>query len=87
MMIISFIIVAWLKHFKLTVHAQGRFAERGIDIDHVKSAIERPDQKKLDTEGIKVQKKIGNKTIVVVYSEEKFSDKHGIFLIVTAYYK
>jgi hypothetical protein len=71
---------------KLTVHFQGRIPERGIDIDHVKQAILRPDEKKPDPLGIKAKKKIGDKTIVVVYSEEKFRDKHGTFLIITAYY-
>ena len=71
---------------KLTVHFQARMTERGIDIDHVKQAIERPDERKRDSQGIKVTKKVGEKTIVVVYSEEKFRDKHGQFLIFTAYY-
>ena len=60
--------------------------ERNIDLDHVKQAIEHPDQKKAGLEGIKVTKKVGEKTIVVVYSEEKFQDKHGQFLVITAYY-
>jgi len=72
---------------KLTVHFQGRMTERNIDIDHVKQAIQRPDEKKPDLEGIKVKKKIGKKTIVVVYSEEKFRDTRNTFLIITAYYQ
>ena len=68
------------------MHFQGRMAERGIDIDHVKQAIERPDEKKPNPQGIKVRKKIGEKTIEVVYSEEKFRDKHGHCLLITAYY-
>jgi hypothetical protein len=71
---------------KLTVHFQGRMPERNIDLDHVKDAIERPDEKKPDPRGVKVKKKVGEKTIVVVYSEEKFRDKQGQFLIITAYY-
>jgi hypothetical protein len=71
---------------KLTVHFQGRMPERNIDIDHVKQAIERPDETKPDPQGVKVKKKVGEKTIVVVYSKEQFKDKHGQFLIITAYY-
>jgi len=55
-------------------------------IGHIKRAIETPDEKKPDSQGMKVKKKVGEKTIVVVYSEEKFRDKHGQFLIITAYY-
>lgn len=73
-------------HLKLTVHFQGRMPERNIDIDHVKAAVERPDEKEPDPQGVKVKKRVGEKTIVVVYSEEKFRDKHGHFLIITAYY-
>jgi len=71
---------------KLTVHFQGRMPERNIDLDHVKAAIQGPDEKKPDPQGIKVKKKVGEKTIVVIYSEEKFRDTHGTFLIITAYY-
>jgi len=71
---------------KLTVHFQGRMPERNIDIDHVKQAIEHPDEKKRDPQGIKVKKEVGDKTIVVVYSEEKFRDTHGHCLVITAYY-
>jgi hypothetical protein len=60
--------------------------ERDIDIDHVKQAIEHPDEKKPDSQGVKVKKKVGEKTIVVIYSEEKFRDTHGQFLVITAYY-
>jgi hypothetical protein len=71
---------------KLTVHVQARIYERNIEIDHIKRAIEAPDEKKPDSEGVKVKKKVGEKTIVVIYCEEKFRDKHGQFLIITAYY-
>ena len=71
---------------KLTVHFQGRMPERNIDLDHVKRAIEQPDEKSPDSQGIKVKKKCGEKTIVVIYTAEKFSDKHGQYLIITAYY-
>ena len=48
---------------KLTVHFQGRMPERNIDLDHVKAAIQGPDEKKPDPQGIKVKKKVGDKTI------------------------
>jgi len=57
-----------------------------MDLDHVKAAIEAPDEKKPDPQGMKVKKKVGSKTIVVVYSEQRFRDTHGTFLIITAYY-
>lgn len=42
--------------------------------------------KKPDSNGVKVKKKIGEKTVVVVYSNEKFRDQPNQFLVVTAYY-
>ncbi|MCX6715689.1 MAG: DUF4258 domain-containing protein [Candidatus Taylorbacteria bacterium] len=71
---------------KLTVHVQARLYERNIDIDHVKKAIEKPDEIRHDQYGSRVKKKIGEKMIVVVYSNEKFRDQPSLFLIVTAYY-
>lgn len=71
---------------KLTVHFQGRMPERNINIDHVKRAVESPDEKKGDPQGIKVIKRIDGKTIVVVYSDEKFKDRQAEYLIITAYY-
>ena len=71
---------------KLTVHFQGRMPERNIDLDHVKRAIQEPDEKKADPQGVRAKKKIGDKTIVVVYCREPFKDKHDQYLIITAYY-
>ena len=72
-------------HLKLTVHVQARLYERSIDIDHVKQAISNPDEKKASSV-TKVLKKIGDRTIIVVYSEEMTKDKHRQYLIITAYY-
>ena len=72
---------------KFPNHAKERMTERGIDIDHMKEAINNPDKKKLQKEGrICVTKKIGNKTIEVVYCKEEFKDRKNQFLIITAYY-
>jgi hypothetical protein len=74
-------------NLKITVHAQARFYERTIDIDHVKQAVRKPDSKTSDSYGkIKVIKRIDDRIIAVVYSEEKFRDKHNEILIITAYY-
>ncbi len=76
-----------LPALKLSVHAQMRLVGRSIDIGHVKHAIAEPDSRKGDSYGtIKVQKKIGDKTIVVVYSDEKFRDKKNEYLVITFYY-
>lgn len=71
---------------KITVHAQERIAERHIDVDHIKQVINSPDMKKPDLQGIKAIKKIGQKTLVVIYSKEGFRDRKDEFLIITAYY-
>ena len=64
-----------------------RMFERNIDIDDVKNAIINPDQKKGDSYGkIRVSKRIGSKTIFVVYSEEKFIDRKNEYLVITFYY-
>ena len=61
--------------------------ERGIQIEHVKKAIRNPDLKKLVFEGrTKVQKKIGLRTIVVIYWRDGFRDKKDEYIISTAYY-
>jgi hypothetical protein len=61
--------------------------ERGVQIDHVKKAIRNPDKKENVFEGrIRVIKKIGQKTIVVVYWRDEFRDKKDEYIISTAYY-
>lgn len=73
---------------KLTKHFQERFSQRNINLDHVKMAISTPDSKKNVFEGrIKITKKIGNKTIEVVYCKEGFKDKQDEYLLITVYYK
>jgi hypothetical protein len=60
--------------------------ERGIQIDHVKKAIRDPDSKNTVFEGrTKVSKKIGSKTIVVIYWKDGFRDKEE-YILSTAYY-
>lgn len=76
-----------LPKLRLTHHAQMRMVERSIDIDNAKRAISEPDERKSDSYGqIRVQKKIGAKTVVVVYSEEKFKDRRNEYLVITFYY-
>ena len=76
-----------LPKLRLTHHAQMRMVERAIDIDHAKQAIAEPDKRKGDTYGkIRVTKKIEGKTIVVVYSDEKFKDRKNEYLIMSFYY-
>ncbi len=61
--------------------------ERGIQIDHVKKAIRTPDKKESVFEGrIKVVKKIGPKTIVVIYWRDGFRDRQDEYIVSTAYY-
>ncbi len=76
-----------LPKLRLTHHAQMRMVERSIDIDNAKQAIAEPDERKADPYGtICVRKKIGERTVVVVYSEEKFKDRKNEYLVITFYY-
>jgi hypothetical protein len=61
--------------------------ERSIDIDNAKNAIAEPDKRIADSYGkVRVQKKIGDRTVVVVYSEERFKDRKNEYLVITFYY-
>jgi len=62
-------------------------SQRGIDIDHVKQAVVRPDttEKTYDNKII-ARRKIGEKTIEVIYCKEGFKDKKDEYLLITAYY-
>ncbi|HCR52313.1 TPA: hypothetical protein DIV48_01525 [Candidatus Kaiserbacteria bacterium] len=72
---------------RLTNHFQVRMQERNIQIEHVKKAIRDPDLKEAVFEGrTRVRKKIGSKTIVVVYWKDGFRDKSNEYIISTAYY-
>lgn len=76
-----------LPKLRLTTHAQMRLVERAVDIDNAKRAIANPDSRKASPYGtIKVQKRIGDRTIVVVYSDEKFRDRKNEYLVITFYY-
>ena len=67
-----------LPRLRLTNHAQMRMIERSIDIDDVKLAIINPDKIDSDSYGkIRVRKNLGSKTIVVVYSDERFRDRRN----------
>lgn len=72
---------------KFPPHFQIRMLERGISIDHVKKAILKPDAKEAMFEGrTKVRKKVGSKTIVVIYYKDAFRDRKNEFIVITAYY-
>jgi len=76
-----------LPKLRLTTHAQMRMFERNIDIDNAKRAIIEPDERKADPYGmIKVSKRIGERIVVVIYSEEKFKDRKNEYLVITFYY-
>jgi len=64
-----------------------RLIERDVDIDNAKRAIAQPDLRKADPYGkIRVQKRIGERTIVVIYSDERFRDRKNEYLVITFYY-
>ena len=72
---------------KFPIHFQVRLTERGIDIDHIKQAIRKPDSKHAMFEGrIAVVRKIDGKTIKVVYFKDGFRDKKDEYIVITAYY-
>jgi hypothetical protein len=72
---------------KFGYHCQFRLYERAINVDHIKKAIMKPDNKEDAYEGkIKVQKKIGGKTIKVVYYQNTVKNKKEEYNIITAYY-
>lgn len=74
-------------NLKLTRHFQERLSQRGIDFDHVKQAIKSPDKKEDAFDGkIRVQKKMGTKTVEVIYYKDAFRDKKDNYILVTAYY-
>lgn len=72
---------------KFSNHFQVRIVERGINIDHVKSAIRSPDSSKSTFEGkIQVNKKVDGKEIEVIYYKSPFRDKKEEYIVITAYY-
>lgn len=72
---------------KFPNHMQDMIQYRGINIDHVRSAISEPDLTEPAYEGkTKVSKKVDeSRTIKVVYYKDGFKDKKD-YVIVTAYY-
>lgn len=72
---------------KFTIHCQIRILERGINIEHIKKVILKPDKKKNAGDGAtKAWKKIGSKELVVIYSRDGFRDRKNEYFIITAYY-
>jgi len=71
----------------LTNHAKMRMVDRLVDFDHIKQAIVKPDGVLSSFLGkIKVIKKLGNRIIVVVYSDYKFKNRENEYLIISFYY-
>jgi hypothetical protein len=67
---------------RFPIHFQNRMSERGIDIDHIKKAISKPDSKRNVFQGrILVSKKINGKIMEVVYYVNS-----NEYIIITAYY-
>jgi len=72
---------------KMTTHCQSRILERKISIADIKTVISEPDKKQVAfNDKIRVQKKIGKKTLEVIYCKESFRDTPNTYIIVTAYY-
>ncbi len=72
---------------KLTKHFQDMVQYRGIDMYHVKSAIEKPDETEEVYGGkIMVRKAIGSRTIEVIYSKNSLRYKSSEYVVITAYY-
>ncbi len=72
---------------RMSNHMQDMMQFRGIEIDHVRQAINKPDlTEPAYNDKILVRKKIDEeKTIEVIYRKDGFRDTNDIILI-TAYY-
>ena len=70
------------------LHFQHRMMERGIDADHVKSAIKNPDSTEVTFQGrIRARKKIDAKRVIeVIYYKQGFIGVRNI-VVITAYYQ
>jgi uncharacterized DUF497 family protein len=65
---------------RISIHAQIRLHERGIDIDRVKKVINNPDSLVPQSENrIKVSKLLDDRKITVIYTKDK-----NTFVIITA---
>lgn len=72
---------------KFPPHFQDRMQERGIDVDHIRKAINTPDfTKETFHHRVIVRKSIDEKrAIEVVYFKDGFRDSND-YIIITAYY-
>ena len=63
--------------------------ERGIDVDHIKQAIQKPDFTKPTFQGrVLVRRKIDSERVIeVIYFKWVMSKKEPEYVIVTAYYQ
>ncbi|MBM2817863.1 MAG: hypothetical protein HW401_453 [Parcubacteria group bacterium] len=71
----------------MTQHFQDMIQFRSLNIEHVKQALNDPDEKDDVFDGkIRVKKDVGEKIIEVIYSKDNFRDKKEEYIIITAYY-
>ncbi len=74
---------------KFPPHCQERIAERSLQIEHIKKAINEPDLQKVVFQGrVLVRKKIDEKRVLeVVYFKDGFRDTNDIIIITAIYLK
>lgn len=71
----------------MTKHFQDMIQLRGLNLEHVKQALNNPDEKDDVFDGkTRVKKDVGEKVIEVIYSKDNFRDKKDEYVIITAYY-
>lgn len=72
---------------KFPQHMHARMVERGIDVDHIRKAINNPDLKEDAFQGrIRVTKELTDgRTMEVIYYREAFKGSKD-YVIITAYY-
>ena len=71
----------------MTKHFQDMIQFRGLNLEHVKQALNNPDEKDDVFDGkTRVKKDVGEKIIEVIYSKDNFRDEKEEYIIITAYY-
>lgn len=70
---------------RFPIHFREKLVERGINVDHVKQAIQNPDYQIPKSEGrILARKRIDTRVLEIIYAKGSSKNK---FVIITAYYK
>ncbi|MDE1965821.1 MAG: DUF4258 domain-containing protein [Patescibacteria group bacterium] len=72
---------------KFPPHFQERMAERGIQVEHVRSVIQDPDLQESTFQGrIRVRKRIDESRVIeVIYFKDGFRDTNDIVIITAIY--